>query len=54
MSFIESCRFNEEDDYENDISLKIHPPESFIVLFLPQKLENLFWLKEVKHSPDHY
>ena len=54
MSFIESFRFEEEDDYENDISLKIHPPESFIVLFLPQRLESLFPLNEVKPSPDHY
>ena len=54
MLFIESCRFKEEDDYENDISLKIHPPEIFIVLFLPQRVGNLFPLKEVKPFPGHY
>ena len=58
VSIIESFRFGDENDYEYEIwlkvlfaySLKIDTPESFIVLFSPQKLPLLSLLQEVKPS----
>ena len=57
---IESFRFEEQNEYDYDIELKVFyscsqkktPQESFIVLFSPKTLSRLFTLKEVKPSPD--
>ena len=56
---LDSFRFKDENEYEYEIKLKVlmlilkkDTPETFILLFSPNKSVRLFILKEVKPSTD--